>query len=100
VATTRPTTHSDPVYVEEGVTHYAVANMPGAVPNTATHALCNATLPYVLELAGQGVEGAVRRDEALGRGVNVYRGVLVNREVGGAVGLPARELTDVLREAA
>ena len=59
--TTQPTTHSDPVYMVDGVVHYCVANMPGAVPRTSTFALNNATLPYTLELADKGVEQAVRR---------------------------------------
>src|SRR5439155_742741 len=69
--TSRPTTHSDPVYEVEGVTHYCVANMPGAVPITATKALTNATLPYVEAIANYGLAEAVARDRSLARGVNV-----------------------------
>ena len=69
--TSRPTTHSDPVYEVDGVTHYCVANMPGAVPVTSTFALTNATLPYVLALADHGVEGAIEQVPGLKPGVNV-----------------------------
>src|SRR6476646_5694992 len=72
--TARPTTHSEPVYVVDGVTHYCVANMPGAVPITATKALTNATLPYVEAIATNGLPEAVARDPALARGVNVLDG--------------------------
>ena len=71
--TSRPTTHSDPTYEVDGVLHYCVANMPGAVPITSTYALTNATLPYVLALADHGV-GAVARDPGLRLGVNVAGG--------------------------
>ncbi len=80
--TSRPTTHSDPVYIEEGVVHYCVANMPGAVPHTSTNALTAATLPYVLQLAA-GVDEAVAGDQALARGVMTRDGALVNRAVAG-----------------
>ena len=73
VETSRPTTHTDPVYVVDGVTHYCVANMPGAVPITSTKALTNATLPYVEAIANHGLREAVARDRALARGVNVAR---------------------------
>src|SRR5207249_10717724 len=73
-ATSRPTTHSEPVYVVDGVTHYCVANMPGAVPVTSTKALTNATLPCVEAIADHGLAGAVARDPALARGVNVLDG--------------------------
>ncbi len=69
--TTKPTTHSDPVYVVDGVLHYCVANMPGIVPRTSTFALTNATLPYLLRLASQGVDGAIRADPGLAKGVNL-----------------------------
>jgi alanine dehydrogenase len=72
--TSRPTTHTDPVYVVEGVTHYCVANMPGAVPVTSTKALTNATLPYVEAIADHGLAEAVARDPALAKGVNVLDG--------------------------
>ena len=72
--TSRPTSHSDPVYVVDEVIHYCVTNMPGAVPNTSTRSLCNATLPHVLALARHGFEEATRRDQALARGVNTLDG--------------------------
>lgn len=72
--TTRPTTHSNPTFYEEGVLHYCVANMPGAVPRTSTFALTNATLPYVLDLANKGFERAISDDEGLRRGVNTFAG--------------------------
>lgn len=76
--TSRPTSHKDPVYVEEGVIHYCVTNMPGAVPNTSTHALTNATLPYVLKIANTGLLAAAKRDDALAKGINTYQGKLTN----------------------
>ena len=79
--TSRPTTHLDPVYVEEGVVHYCVANMPGAVPHTSTNALTATTLPYVLEIASLGVDKALAQDEALARGLMTRYGELVNRAV-------------------
>lgn len=86
VETSRPTTHSDPVFEVDGVVHYGVANMPGAVPVTATRALANATLPYVLRIAGEGVDGAVARHEELRPGVNVREGKLTNAAVAAALG--------------
>ncbi|HEX8265053.1 MAG TPA: alanine dehydrogenase [Pyrinomonadaceae bacterium] len=72
--TTRPTTHSNPTFYEEGVLHYCVANMPGAVPRTSTFALTNATLPYAVDLANKGFEGAIAGDSGLKEGVNTYAG--------------------------
>jgi alanine dehydrogenase len=85
VETTRPTTHSDPTYVVDGVIHYCVANMPGAVPVTATRALCNATLPYVLAIADEGLEGALEARPELGGGLTVRDGAIVNPTVAGAL---------------
>jgi alanine dehydrogenase len=76
--TSRMTTHSDPTYVVDGVVHYCVGNMPGAVPNTSTYALTNVTLPYALRIATRGLEDAVRADAALGLGVNVIAGEVTN----------------------
>jgi alanine dehydrogenase len=76
VETTHPTTHSEPTYYVEGVLHYCVANMPGAVPRTSTFALTNATLPYALKLANNGFRAAVTSDSGLAAGVNSYRGKL------------------------
>ena len=84
--TSRPTTHSDPVFDVDGVTHYCVANMPGAVPVTSTFALTNATLPYVLELADHGVKGAIARDPGLRPGVNVAAGKVTHPAVAEGVG--------------
>ncbi len=83
----RVTTHEDPVYVRHGVVHYAVANMPGAVPRTATLALTNVTLPYVLELANKGLARALRENRSLAMGVNVFAGHVTYRAVAEAHGL-------------
>jgi alanine dehydrogenase len=84
--TSRPTTHSDPVFSVDGIIHYCVANMPGAVPITATNALTNATLPYVLELADSGVVGAIERDPGMRPGVNVAGGKVTHPAVAEATG--------------
>jgi alanine dehydrogenase len=94
--TSRPTTHSDPVYVVEGVTHYCVANMPGAVPITSTKALTNVTLPYVEAIADHGLREAVARDRALARGVNVFEGKVTYEAVAEAHNLEYSALDDVL----
>jgi alanine dehydrogenase len=96
VETARPTTHSDPVYTVDGVTHYCVANMPGAVPITSTKALTNATLPYVEEIAEFGLRLAILRDPALARGVNVYEGKVTYEAVAEAHGLEYTPLEDLL----
>ncbi len=88
VETTRPTTHSDPIYVVDGVLHYGVANMPGIVPRTSTYALTNATLPYLLRLASDGVDRAIRSDPGLAKGVNLKDGKVAHRGVAEAHGLP------------
>jgi alanine dehydrogenase len=85
--TSRPTTHSDPVYVVEGITHYCVTNMPGAVPVTSTFALTNATLPYVLALADNGVKDAIARDPGLRPGVNVAGGKVTHPAVAEGTGM-------------
>jgi len=74
IETTHPTTHSNPTFLVDGVVHYCVANMPGAVPRTSTYALSNATLPYVCTLADLGAEAAIRADPGLAKGVNTYQG--------------------------
>src|ERR687886_1405124 len=94
--TSRPTTHSEPVYEVEGVTHYCVANMPGAVPITSTKALTNATLPYVEEIAEHGLAEAAARDPALARGVNVLDGHVTYEAVAEAHDLDYTPLEDVL----
>jgi len=85
VETARPTSHSDPVFVEHGVTHYCVTNMPGAYPRTSTIALTTATLPYARRLADRGLE-ALRDDPAFARGLNTYRGRITCRAVAEALG--------------
>jgi alanine dehydrogenase len=92
----RITTHSDPTYVSHGVLHYAVANMPGAVPRTSTLALTNVTLPYALELANKGLEKAVEENNSLRAGVNTYRGKITYQAVAEAVGLPYASIQDLL----
>ncbi len=87
----RPTTYQDPTFRVHGSTYYCVANMPGAVPSTATRALCNATLPFTLRLANAGVEQALRADPALSRGLNTMAGALTNAGVAAAHGLAAVE---------
>ena len=85
--TTRPTTHSDPVYVAEGVLHYCVANIPGIVPRTSTFALTNATLPYIVRLASDGVDRAIRADLGLAKGINLKDGLVTCQGVAEAHGL-------------
>jgi alanine dehydrogenase len=88
VETTHETSHADPVYEVDGVLHYGVGNMPGAVPHTSTYALTNATLPYLVELAVRGPAAAARADAALALGVNVMDGHVVNAVVAQALGRP------------
>ena len=94
--TSHPTTHSDPVYEVDGVTHYCVANMPGAVPVTSTFALTNATLPYVLALADHGVEGAMAELPGLKSGVNVAEGKVTHPAVAEGTGMDYTPVEDVL----
>jgi alanine dehydrogenase len=91
VATTRPTTHADPVYDVDGVLHYGVANMPGAVSRTSTFALTNATLPYVRQLAGKGFGACLEHRELRG-GVNVHAGTVTHPAVAKALGLACAPL--------
>jgi alanine dehydrogenase len=94
--TSKPTTHTHPTYIVDGVVHYCVANMPGGVPRTSTYALNNATLPYVLALAGEGYRAAMKRDAHLRAGLNVHAGKVTNQPVAEALGLsfedPARSI--------
>jgi alanine dehydrogenase len=85
--TSHPTTHAEPTFVVDGVIHYCVANMPGAVPRTSTFALTNATLPYVRDLAGLGWEEAFKRDSGLAAGLNVHAGKITHPAVASALGL-------------
>ncbi len=98
VETSRPTTHSDPTYIVDGIVHYCVANMPGAVAHTSTFALTNATLPYVRNLANYGFHEAIRNDPALRKGVNTYLGKLTNQDVAEAAQLEYTPLEDALEE--
>ena len=96
IETTHPTTHSDPTYYVEGVLHYCVANMPGAVPRTSTFALTNATLPYTLKLANKGFLAAVAADPGLKEGVNTYAGKLTYEAVAQAQNLDYTPLDGIL----
>ena len=89
IATTRETTHDEPTYVMHGVVHYAVGNMPGAVPHTSTYALTNATLPYLLEVAVHGALGAARRDPSIAHGLNTVGGAYANAIVAESLGATA-----------
>ena len=93
------TTHADPTYEVHGSTFYCVANMPGAVPNTSTYALTNATMPYAVALADKGWKNALRADHSLALGLNTYDGKLTNGPVGEALGRDVTELAEVLDEA-
>ena len=95
--TTRPTTHSNPTFYEEGVLHYCVANMPGAVPRTSTFALTNATLPYALDLANKGFERAIAEDAGLYEGVNTHAGKLTYEAVALSQGLEYTPLKHALK---
>lgn len=95
--TARPTTHEEPVYVEEGVVHYCVTNIPGAVPRTSTFALTNVTLPYALEIADLGFVEAVRKDSALAKGVNVYAGCFTNQEIASFHGVEYKPIEECLK---
>jgi alanine dehydrogenase len=96
IETTRPTTHSNPTFYEEGVLHYCVANMPGAVPRTSTFALTNATLPYALRLANRGFVDAINSDPGLKLGVNTYAGKLTYEAVAESQGLEYTPLDEIL----
>jgi alanine dehydrogenase len=92
VATSRPTTHRQPTYLVDGVVHYCVTNMPGAVGRTSTYALCNVTLPYVLQLARQGWRSLAAADPGVAEGVNIDEGHVTNRAVATTFGLPLHAL--------
>jgi alanine dehydrogenase len=94
--TSKPTTHDDPVYVEEGVVHYTVANMPGALPRTATRALTLNTLPYVIAIAEDGWKDAARKDPALRRGLNLVEGNITYKAVAEAFNLPYCPVEELL----
>jgi alanine dehydrogenase len=88
IETIHETSHDDPVYESHGVIHYAVGNMPGAVPHTSTYALTNATLPYILEVALRGAAEASRLDPSLALGVNTVGGQVTNAAVAESLGIP------------
>jgi len=96
IETSRPTTHRKPIYDVNGVVHYCVTNMPGAVAGTSTFALTNVTLPYVLEVAGKGFERACRENRAVARGVNMVNGKVTLQEVADVFGLDYEPLERVL----
>jgi alanine dehydrogenase len=96
VETSHPTTHSNPTFTVDGVVHYCVANMPGAVPRTSTFAMTSATLPYARKLAGLGIQEAVRMDSALGSGVNTYQGHVTCEPVARALNLTYHNLEMLL----
>ena len=94
--TSRPTTHSEPVYIEDGIVHYCVANIPGAVPNTSTLALTNATLRYALALADKGWQQACKDDSALAKGLNIVEGKVTFKAVADVFELPYEPLESIL----
>jgi alanine dehydrogenase len=94
--TSRPTTHAEPIFEVDGIVHYCVANMPGAVPITSTKGLTNVTLPYVEAIADRGLRGAIARDSTLAKGVNVVGGRVTYAAVAAAHGLPFTPVEDVL----
>ena len=96
IETTHPTTHSNPTYYVEGVLHYCVANMPGAVPRTSTFALTNATLPHALKLAKKGFLEAIKSDPGLKEGVNTYAGQCTYEAVASAQGIPYSPLDNLI----
>jgi alanine dehydrogenase len=96
VETSHPTTHSDPIFLVDGVIHYCVANMPGAVPRTSTYALSNATLSYITRLAAHGVEGALAQDAGLARGINTYQGHVTYCSVADAWNLECVPVEDLM----
>lgn len=98
IETCQPTTHENPIYVIDGIVHYCVANMPGAVPYTSTLALTNATLPYAIQLANKGWQKACAQNEDLKKGLNVVNGKVVYKAVADAFGLEFTSVTEVLEE--
>jgi alanine dehydrogenase len=92
----RITTHSNPVYEKHGVVHYAVPNIPGAVPRTSTMALTNVTMPYAKEIADKGLEQAIKENKALAKGVNVIRGHVTYKAVAESLNLPYTPLDELM----
>ena len=98
IETCKPTTHENPIYEIDGIVHYCVANMPGAVPYTSTLALTNATLPYAIQLANKGWQKACAQNEDLKKGLNVVNGKVVYKAVADSFGLEFTSVTDILEE--
>ncbi len=96
--TSRPTTHSDPIYTVDGIIHYCVTNMPGAMPMTSTLALTNATIKYALELANKGYSQAIRQHQSIAAGANVVRGSITHQGVAETFGLPYEPVYEVLKD--
>lgn len=94
--TSRVTTHSDPVYILDGIVHYCVGNMPGAVPRTSTIALTNTTMKYALSIADNGLEAACKKDDGLKKGVNIYCGMCVNKNVANSLDLEYTDIDSVI----
>jgi alanine dehydrogenase len=92
IETSRPTTHSDPIYIVDGVVHYCVTNMPGAVGRTSTYALTNVTLPYALQIAGKGFKHAAEQNPAISRGINICQGKVTNKAVAETFGFKHQPL--------
>jgi alanine dehydrogenase len=92
IATSRPTSHSEPTYIVHEVLHYCVTNMPGAVGRTSTYALCNVTLPYAIQIAQQGIHTAAKKSRAIARAVNIHAGQVTNSAVAETFGLPCADL--------
>ncbi len=92
IETSRPTTHRNPTFVEEGVVHYCVPTILSLVARTASHALLNASLPYLYEIGLRGVDGAIKSNSELARGVNVWRGKIVNAQIAESLGMPVEEM--------
>jgi alanine dehydrogenase len=95
--TSRPTTHREPIYIEENVVHYCVTNMPAIVPNTSTYALTNATLSYGLQLANRGFLHALARDKALAKGLNTYNGKIAHEGVANSFNMPWTPAEEIIR---
>lgn len=94
--TSRPTTHRDPIYTVDGIVHYCVTNMPGAMPMTSTLALTNATMPYALEIANKGVAAAIRGHRSIATGANIVNGSITHRSVAEAFEMPYRDVLEVV----
>lgn len=97
VETTRPTTHADPIYIQHGVVHYCVTNMPAAVPRTSTYALTNSTLPYALDIADKGIAQAMHDDRALAYGLNIANGKIVHPAVADFLSVAPTSIVDALK---